>query len=1155
MKVFLSNEERLEIVKELKQLCSFNAIKLADLQELQKYKYNYINEYLHHLEIKVKPETAINELIQFVIRDLLRLEIASEVNFDNSFIDVVIYQPGVGNPVLLELKPLFVRDTSNKQIKQLPIRWDAHQNQIQKYLKNKSVEFIILTNLKTAYFFNREALIDFKPFKEVDFTDFLVDVIQYDNLWDTIRRVEDDILKIDLDKEFFESLQTWFNDLKSVKLINDSSISREELIVMFLNKFIFIKTLEDFGLINYKHIQEEFEGILRKWEPKGNKLVFQHFFHEIESFFNVYYNTELFKTPIWDYIDKAPANLVTFREKFERILGLDSWSKTYGKGLVHFNYRKINEDIFGKAYETWIAKARKDEGIYYTPATITDYMTQRLVDTLFKEPFEMLKTEIAEASIFDKLELIMNNIRKIRIIDPTSGSGSFLIKVFRKIYVYYLEFAKLTDWIEDLSFDEITNMPAPVQNVKNFRDKYFFQKSKRLQMISSIILNHIFASDKDERALETAKTNLWKEAIKIEPRNYNYIKLTEDKTHILPDLELNFIRGDALIDNDFEEQISFLKDNFTKEIKQLISIRNEYIDNPFEPSVVDDALEIKKRIKEAMLEKFELDKSTLFFPMDFFFCFFDESGKPLAKESKGFSAIISNPPWEAIKPVKKEFAQKAKYEMDVLKFNTWFDDKLKNDEVFREEWGNYCDFYTNYTRILYEKYEYQSSGDPNYYKFFMERDLQLIKPNGYFCLLVPSGFQTDEGSNKLRRMLIEENRLIELSSFENKGYYDEEIEENKKVKLFPDVHPQFKFSIVFARKEHFEDYSFKAKFYLQDPVDLYNDNFISYNLDKIKKFSPENLSIMEFQSDRDYELCLKILSDHKLLGDLEYKLRAEFHMTNDSNLFVSAKDPKVKKSKTHLKLFEGKMIHQFTSNFSEHRYVIDENEAREVLMSKVLHRIKSSNGLNKEDMNNLEIPEDLILDYQTYRLVYRAIGSSTNERSLICSIVPKDVFIGHSMNHLVNLDYVYEKDEIKILPVKYEELVFLMVFLNSLTLNFYIRNKISANLTMNFIYELPIAGASEEIKQEIIAKGFSLLYRKSNKKQYNDLKKELNVEVDESKDLAELRAELEVLIARDLYGLNLDDWKHLTSTFTFGGKSETKQELDEIIKISCEIWE
>jgi hypothetical protein len=49
------------------------------------------------------------------------------------------------------------------------------------------------------------------------------------------------------------------------------------------------------------------------------------------------------------------------------------------------------------------------------------------------------------------------------------------------------------------------------------------------------------------------------------------------------------------------------------------------------------------------------------------------------------------------------------------------------------------------------------------------------------------------------------------------------------------------------------------------------------------------------------------------------------------------------------------------------------------------------------------------------------------------------------------------------------------------------------------------------------------------------------------------RAALETFIARDLYGLSLDGWKHLTSTFTFGSGS-TKAELDEIIRQSLVLW-
>jgi hypothetical protein len=49
------------------------------------------------------------------------------------------------------------------------------------------------------------------------------------------------------------------------------------------------------------------------------------------------------------------------------------------------------------------------------------------------------------------------------------------------------------------------------------------------------------------------------------------------------------------------------------------------------------------------------------------------------------------------------------------------------------------------------------------------------------------------------------------------------------------------------------------------------------------------------------------------------------------------------------------------------------------------------------------------------------------------------------------------------------------------------------------------------------------------------------------------RARLEVLVAREVYGLDADDWKHLTGTFAYGS-GDTKAELDEIIARSRELW-
>lgn len=60
---------------------------------------------------------------------------------------------------------------------------------------------------------------------------------------------------------------------------------------------------------------------------------------------------------------------------------------------------------------------------------------------------------------------------------------------------------------------------------------------------------------------------------------------------------------------------------------------------------------------------------------------------------------------------------------------------------------------------------------------------------------------------------------------------------------------------------------------------------------------------------------------------------------------------------------------------------------------------------------------------------------------------------------------------------------------------------------------------------------------------------------DTTTDQIQIRAALEVLIAKELYALTASDWKYLTSTFVYGSPtSSTKQELDEIIRVSKEMF-
>ncbi len=50
---------------------------------------------------------------------------------------------------------------------------------------------------------------------------------------------------------------------------------------------------------------------------------------EFEEWFWDYYDTDLFRTKIWDYIEKSEANLIKFERIFERVLGVGKWEYAF----------------------------------------------------------------------------------------------------------------------------------------------------------------------------------------------------------------------------------------------------------------------------------------------------------------------------------------------------------------------------------------------------------------------------------------------------------------------------------------------------------------------------------------------------------------------------------------------------------------------------------------------------------------------------------------------------------------------------------------------------------------------------------------------------------------------------------------------------------
>src|SRR5208337_79625 len=168
--------------------------------------------------------------------------------------------------------------------------------------------------------------------------------------------------------------------------------------------------------------QDEYARQTDRWEAKGADRIVPKFLHAFEEFFDDYYDTEIFSTPIWDRLEKSPQNLVRFCNKLDFVLGINAWDKAFSRGIVHYNYRRIDEDIFGKSYEMFLAANRKDEGIYYTPAGITTPMADSLVQSLASPLVDQICAAVdSQKCDFVRAEALIAQLSAIRVADTACG--------------------------------------------------------------------------------------------------------------------------------------------------------------------------------------------------------------------------------------------------------------------------------------------------------------------------------------------------------------------------------------------------------------------------------------------------------------------------------------------------------------------------------------------------------------------------------------------------------------------------------------------------------------------------------------------------------------------------------------------------------------
>ena len=828
----------------------------------------------------------------------------------------------------------------------------------------------------------------------------------------------------------FEALKILSKGIISDKS-NNMTLDKQSLedirepIFILLYRIIFILYAEDRGIfpVDNKIYHEKFslKWLKQEWLLKNteNKTTEYGVLDRLEEFFRLiemgsedmgYDSDEFFMKSYYGRLfdRKIHSKLNKWKIKNKYLLdAISLLTRTRDKKGNYFflDYSALETRHLGSVYEHLLeyhltikdkkiadlpdAKDRKTSGSYYTPQYIVDYIVENTVGPLIDD---IVKNNPKNEHVDKILEL--------NILDPAMGSGHFLIGVTNYMARRICEIEYDKEYLESAFIErkrdvvrrcvygvDLNPLAVDLAQVSLWLETLSSEKplsflSAHLKSGNSLIGSSIDAIlDKQTTLMESSKgrtrfKKTVKDFIMLEQLEDDTASAVKAKTEKYDEIkskgtiyyDLKFLL-DAKVAKDFGIDVPPIGDYVAK-------IGENSLDFHVEGSAW-------QRVKESASEH-----SFFHWDLEFPDIFYDDSAR--RKENPGFDGVVGNPPWQIVKPDVDEFFSsrynlknsEQKFSMLTKNKKNKFVEECLEDKKIKDDYDLYNGYYEKQMKYFnMGSYNYQSSlvngkkqsSDLNLYKLFIEKSYALLSQNGLCGFVIPSGIYSDLGTKGLREMLLENTEIKSLYSFINKKG------------IFEGVHRQFKFClIVFARGGSTD--RFLASFYLEDTSILQNHKQIAYDYDvrHIQTMSPNSLSFLECKNESEFAI-LKKLYKYPLLGSKEWNIHAarEFDMTNNSNLFHT--------TKVGYPLYEGKMIYQFEHNYLEPRYWIDENEGRDFLEKKELNRM---NRINKNHNVNSRI------DCDEYRLVWRSITNSTNERTLISYYFATYVFLGHSLNYI-----------------------------------------------------------------------------------------------------------------------------------------------------------
>lgn len=419
-----------------------------------------------------------------------------------------------------------------------------HIDQAVRYGYNrKGVPFVLLTDFEGIKLFDVTIKPDVRnPLKGLKLDLELGQYLnKFDQLWQLSREsvaagILDGLLRVKpkdrlpVDKAILEDLKRWREILAKDIFKNNPELFHSgdpekdanylrEITQKILDRIIFMRSCEDRALYHGRSLKEIFD---ERTDAVGTgTMVFLK--KEFESY-NIFFDSDLFSPREWE--NKLAVDFKVMRE-----IILDTYNP--------YQFDVIPLEVLGNIYEQYLGytirltehqvkyelkpAVRKAGGVYYTPEYIVDYIVKNTVGKMLQD-------------------LPEGKAKKLRILDPACGSGSFLIRAYDEMLKYYQE--QKTKKVKPREGEKKLGLPEEKLRLSIDEKK-------------SILIQHIFGVDIDEQAVEVTKLSLMLKMLDGEhgiPAGRG----------ILPMLDKNIKCGNSLISGNILELHNYFGEDWYK---------------------------------------------------------------------------------------------------------------------------------------------------------------------------------------------------------------------------------------------------------------------------------------------------------------------------------------------------------------------------------------------------------------------------------------------------------------------------------------------------------------------------------------------------------------------------------------------------------------